>query len=87
MNANSIKKDLINLLNEKFDIQTNQALEYSDTSLFITPFNLKVEDVILLVALIMEKFVISFSEEDFTNYKFSSIDRISNIIFMRLKNR
>ena len=76
---------LIDILNKNFNIPIEVCKLNIDKALSTPPFDLQAEDFILLVAFVMKEFHIKFDEEDFENYNFISICKISNIIDRKIK--
>lgn len=72
------------LIKTYFGIEENIVDDYHKVSLFLKPFEFSPIELVKLYVLIKQSFNLSFSEDDFLNYSFLSIDSIVSLVKRKL---
>lgn len=80
----NILKEICTCISKMLDMEIEMIEKNISKSLFGCPFYLQPEKLLYLYLYLENKYNIKFKGEDIINYKFSSIENISEIIKLKI---
>ncbi len=80
----NILNEVCTYISEISDLDLNIIEKNISKSLFVYPFNFQPEKLLFLYLHLENRYCIKFMKEDIINYKFSSIEKISEILKARI---